>query len=109
MTGWDGITYDFYWKNLPNKADDFDKFDIISTYMHGFSDYEGNVNSMTISQYTNDRRLLKESIFHFNSMQKLVSYKERNTTVNYMYNGPLLQSVSLDLDNNLKFSKLFSW
>lgn len=47
MTGWDGITYDFYWKNLPNKADDFDKFDIISTYMHGFSDYEGNVNSMT--------------------------------------------------------------
>ena len=85
----------------------FDKFDIISTYMHGFSDYEGNVNSMTISQYTNDRRLLKESIFHFNSMQKLVSYKERNTTVNYMYNGPLLQSVSLDLDNNLNSVSCF--
>lgn len=107
MTGWDGITYDFYWKSLPNKADDFDKFDIVSTYMHGFSDYEGDVSSMTISQYTSDRRLLKESIFHFNPMQKIVSYKVGNTTVNYMYNGPLLQSVSLDLDNNLNSVSCF--
>ena len=34
-------------------------------------------------------------------------YKERNTTVNYMYNGPLLQSVSLDLDNNLNSVSCF--